>query len=341
MEDKLVSIITPCFNGEDYAERFFNNILEQTYDNIELIFINDGSTDKTEQIAMKFKSKIEVKKHSFVYIYQENSGQAAAVNKGIKIFNGDYLIWTDSDDILDKNNIKHKVEFMEQHPEYGIAQCFGQEVLESNLNEKVRDFRRIPPIGKDNFFEDLIMKRNVEYTPGLYIVRRSAFLEANPKRDICESRAGQNFQMLLPIAYRFSCGYIEEDLFTYVIRQKSHSHDQITSKEFVKRSLEIEKLLLDTLERIDMGKNHDYFVRKVKEKTIRDQFDAGFAFGDKELLIQKYKELKARKFLTKRDSLVYYACKYRPVKFIFSGLKKIKAKGKYFIVSLRKGVSSA
>jgi glycosyltransferase involved in cell wall biosynthesis len=338
MEEKLVSIISPCFNGEAFLKRFFNNILEQTYDNIELIFVNDGSTDNTEKIAMSFKKAIEEKKYSFVYIYQENAGQAAAVNQGIKIFKGDYLMWTDSDDILHKDNVKHKVEFMERNTQFGFAQCIGKEALESDMNTKIRDFRRIPPIGKDHFFDDLLMKNNVEYTPGLYIARRSAFLKAHPNRDIYESRRGQNIQLLLPLAYHFECGYLNEDLFTYVIREESHSHDRITTDEFVKRSYEIKTLLLETIKRIEMA-DKTYYEKKIDEKIIRDLFDGGYAFNDKNLLETNYRKLSEKKYRTKRDMMVYYAFKFKIIKWIFMALKKLKAFIKHLVGWLKTGVA--
>ena len=106
MNKKLVSIISPCYNGEAFASRFFENILEQTYPKIELIFINDGSSDRTEEIAKSYEEKFKQKGYELIYIYQENAGQAAAVNKGLKLFQGDYFMRTDSDDLLDKNNIE-------------------------------------------------------------------------------------------------------------------------------------------------------------------------------------------------------------------------------------------
>lgn len=330
MEEKLVSIITPCFNGEDFLNRFFYTILNQTYKNIELIFINDGSTDRTEQIALSYKPLIEADKHSFTYIYQENAGQAAAVNKGIKIFNGDYLMWHDADDILDKNNVRRKVEFMEAHPQYGIAQCYGKEVHERDLGKKLRDFGRIPPSGEDKLFEDLIMKKNVEYSPGLFIVRRSAFLAANPKRDIFESRRGQNMQMLLPVVYNFPCGYIREDLFTYVIREQSHSHDHITMEELIKRSGERKIMLLETLNRIDM-KDRAYYVNRVEEVLLRELFDVAYGLKDKDTIRTKYKELKEKKYATARDTLVYYSSRLAAVNLLFKSLKRIRASMKYLI----------
>jgi len=76
----LVSIITPCYNGESYLERYFNSVLNQTYSNLELIFINDGSIDRTEEIALSYQNIFEQKGIRYVYLYQENAGQAAALN---------------------------------------------------------------------------------------------------------------------------------------------------------------------------------------------------------------------------------------------------------------------
>ena len=58
MEKPLVSLVTPCFNGEKYIKRFLNSILNQTYCNIEVILINDGSNDRTEEIIHDFQGEI-------------------------------------------------------------------------------------------------------------------------------------------------------------------------------------------------------------------------------------------------------------------------------------------
>ena len=59
MTKPLVSIITPCYNGEAFLKRYFESILNQTYPNLELIFINDGSTDRTEEIALSYRERLE------------------------------------------------------------------------------------------------------------------------------------------------------------------------------------------------------------------------------------------------------------------------------------------
>lgn len=67
MKKPLVSIITPCFNGENYLENYFKSILSQDYKNLEVVFINDGSTDRTEDMAHVFGNECE-KKRNKIYI---------------------------------------------------------------------------------------------------------------------------------------------------------------------------------------------------------------------------------------------------------------------------------
>lgn len=112
--EPLVSIITPAFNASKYLVSFFESVLDQEYSNYELIFINDGSTDDTEEIALQYKKIFEEKGHRFVYLVKENGGQAAALNTGFPYMKGKYFIWPDSDDTLCSDNLSVKVDFMEK-----------------------------------------------------------------------------------------------------------------------------------------------------------------------------------------------------------------------------------
>src|SRR5690554_883131 len=110
-----VSIITPCYNGERFVSRYLDTIVNQSYKNIEFIFVNDGSTDQTEAIVMSYKPKLIEAGIEFIYVYQDNAGQAVALNQGLKLFTGDYLTWPDSDDILSVDSIEKKVKFLKEH----------------------------------------------------------------------------------------------------------------------------------------------------------------------------------------------------------------------------------
>lgn len=92
----LVSVIIPVYNLENYIENCLNSIISQTYKNLEILCIDDGSTDKS---ADKIKSMAE-KDERIKYIYQENAGVSAARNKGLDVFTGDYVMFVDGDDYI-------------------------------------------------------------------------------------------------------------------------------------------------------------------------------------------------------------------------------------------------
>ena len=100
MEKKMVSIITPCYNGGKLLSRYLDSVLKQTYKNIELIIVNDGSSDNTEKIVISYKGQFKKEGMKLVYIYQDNKGLGGAINTGLKHFTGDYLCWADYDDFF-------------------------------------------------------------------------------------------------------------------------------------------------------------------------------------------------------------------------------------------------
>ncbi len=247
---KKVSIISPCYNGEKYLSYFLESLTKQNYSNVEFIFVNDGSTDKTKDIFLNFKPNLEKKGWSVIYIEQKNAGQAAALNKGLEIFTGDYLLWPDSDDILFPNHLEKKVSFMEEHPQLGLAFCQLEEVSEKNIDIALKIIERIPATN-DDLFNDLLNNHNILWPPISSIVRSSALLDVLSNRKIYEGKGGQNFQILLPLSSKYKAGYIKEPLGKYVIREASHSRSQ---KDFIKRQndlLDIWSHTILTLKTID------------------------------------------------------------------------------------------
>ncbi|HGH7173398.1 TPA: glycosyltransferase family 2 protein [Bacillus wiedmannii] len=96
--DQKVSIIVPVYNCEKYISKCLESIINQTYKNIEIVIINDGSTDKSEKIINTYRKK----DNRIICLFQDNSGPSEARNKGILNSTGKYLIFIDSDDTVDK-----------------------------------------------------------------------------------------------------------------------------------------------------------------------------------------------------------------------------------------------
>ena len=95
-----VSVVTPVFNGESHLERMLDSILGQTYQELEMILVDDGSTDNTALVAEGCQKKFEDKGLEFRIIKAEHRNASAAINQGLPYVTGEYLVWQDSDDIL-------------------------------------------------------------------------------------------------------------------------------------------------------------------------------------------------------------------------------------------------
>lgn len=104
MNGPLVSIIVSCYNGEKYIADTINSLLKQTYANIEIVIVNDGSTDNSEKVIHEF-TDTRIK-----YYKQQNRGQCAALNLGFSKSTGKYIKFYDADDILEPNVIQGQVD---------------------------------------------------------------------------------------------------------------------------------------------------------------------------------------------------------------------------------------
>lgn len=105
LKKPMVSIIIPVYNGANYMKEAIDSALNQTYDNIEVIVINDGSNDQgeTEKIALSYGDRIR-------YFYKENGGVSSALNLGIRMMKGDYFSWLSHDDVYCLNKIEKQIE---------------------------------------------------------------------------------------------------------------------------------------------------------------------------------------------------------------------------------------
>lgn len=104
MNNPLVTIIIPAYNAGKYIRSSLNSILQQTYTNLEIIIVNDGSTDDTAQIIKSFSDK------RIRYIEQQNGGQCKASNTGLKNAIGELIKFLDADDVLNKEHIELQVK---------------------------------------------------------------------------------------------------------------------------------------------------------------------------------------------------------------------------------------
>lgn len=117
--DNLISIVVPCFNQGEYLNDSLQSVFDQTHAIWECIIVDDGSTDKTREIAASWIEK----DNRFKYFYKENGGLCAARNSGIEISNGSYILPLDADDKISKNYIKLALQEFEKDTNLKVVYC--------------------------------------------------------------------------------------------------------------------------------------------------------------------------------------------------------------------------
>ena len=105
MRYPTVSVIVTCYNYAQYLEGCLRSILNQTYQDFELLIINDGSTDNTDEVVARFLDNEKIR-----YIKQNNTGQAIATNNGIMAASGELIAFLDADDLWEPTKLEKQVK---------------------------------------------------------------------------------------------------------------------------------------------------------------------------------------------------------------------------------------
>lgn len=149
-----VSIIIPIYNSEEYLKDCITSVVNQTYKNLEILLINDGSTDRSIDICNFFAKK----DHRIKVFNNINRGVSYSRNFGIDNANGDYILFIDSDDTVENNYVEELVSLVIYDADLGI--CGITDVYE---NKKI--LRNIPEDLSENFYEDYFLLINLLRVP--------------------------------------------------------------------------------------------------------------------------------------------------------------------------------
>ncbi len=145
--EPVVSVIMPAYNAADYIAKAISGVLNQTYKNFELIVINDGSTDQTENIILSFNDQ------RIKYSRQENHGLAATHNTGIRKSAGEFVIKLDADDMMTPDFIERHIAEFERHTEADLVYC--DDLLIDERNQPVRVINRPEYSDRKQLIRDL------------------------------------------------------------------------------------------------------------------------------------------------------------------------------------------
>ena len=173
MKKYKVSIIVPVYNTEKYIEGCLQSLINQTHNKIEIILINDGSTDKSDEKIQKYINK----KSNIIYINQFNQGATVARNRGLEVATGDYIMFFDSDDILELDAIEIMLKKNKDNDmivgNYQIINesdnlVRSKKVLRGEVIDKRNIFRNyysLPPtLGNKLFKTSIIRENNITFS---------------------------------------------------------------------------------------------------------------------------------------------------------------------------------
>lgn len=235
MHTPLISIIIPYYNCEDYIEETIDSIKKQTYQNFEIILVNDGSSkDSTKFLENFLKTQTNIH-----YIYQENKGVASARNNGGYQAKGEYVLFLDADDCLHKNYLEKTLNILEQNHQYQLVYSKA-ELFEAQTGEW-----KLPP------YQGIksLLQGNMIYITALH--RRSDFLALGGFDENLHTYEDWDYWIRL-LKDNHSIYFINETLFFYRKRKSENSLTNELIKNNEKNRNDYQKIYL---------KNSDIFLR--------------------------------------------------------------------------------
>lgn len=241
---KKVSIIIPCYNQAGYVEEAVLSAINQTYQNIEIICVNDGSTDKTSEVIRMLVNKY---KNIVFFDESENKGVVAARNFAIQACAGEYILPLDADDTIEPTYVEKAVKVLDENKNIGIVYCrakiFGAE-------DKIWD---LPAYSKESF-----LYGNVVFCTALF--RKSDFVKAGGYKANME-HGWEDYDLWLSfVELGLDVYQIDEILFNY---RKHHNESRTDSS-----NKNIHKIFKQIIKNhLDLYLDNKYFIRKILTDT--------------------------------------------------------------------------
>ena len=199
----LVSVIIPLYNRVDYIEQTVKSILSQSYQQIEVIVVDDGSNDGSYELVC------ELDVHLLSHPNRENKGQSAAINLGLKKSQGEFIAILDSDDLFEPDKLKLQVAYLQSNPDVGLVYGNGTAI---DANDKplydIKSKFETDPSDPNELLMDCYF-----LLPQSSLVRRSAYLQAGLFNE--SYRAAQDHDMLIRLAEVTAIGNIPDKVFKY------------------------------------------------------------------------------------------------------------------------------
>ena len=225
-KDPGLSIIIPLYNHEKYIKKAIESVIKQTYPFWELIIIDDGSLDRSAEIAEEFQDK------RIRLFRQKNTGAHQAINRGLEMAKGEYIAILNSDDIYEKKRFEIMLRYMQEHTEVGFSCSYLHVINEKGRKLGVKKgWNNMEPWLLENpqmsFQDPYDFKKNLFIanfisTTSNFLFRRSLYEKIGGMRNL---RFAHDWDFALRAAEATQCKIIEQPLMRYRV----HEANTITS----------------------------------------------------------------------------------------------------------------
>jgi len=244
-----ISVIIPAYNHEKYIAEAITSVLNQSCQDFELIIINDGSTDSTEQRILSIQDR------RIQYLSQKNSGAHSAINLGISLARGEYVSILNSDDVYAPDRLEKCLDFLEHHPGYSVVMTTMEGIddqgtpVRQTLTPQGKNwldwYRGAFPLFEADKSYPNAFAENIMVTTSNLFARRKVFQECGGFRGL---RYAHDWDMLLRLSRRYQIHLLREDLLKYRI----HSKNTISEDEsHLKTFFEVNWLIVENLKELD------------------------------------------------------------------------------------------
>jgi len=242
-----VSVNICCYNSKRFIKETIESVLTQTFNDFEVIIINDGSIDSTEEIIKKFGDP------RIRYFYQENRGLSTSRNKAISLAKGEYIALLDHDDLWEPEKLKLQVEFLDKNPAVGIISSDGHTISENN--KILKRFSKINRFYRGKIVNQLIEKYWIVCST--VMMRKELLNETNWFRS--DFKIAEEYDLFLRLALNTEFDYINKPLIKY------RFHAGNTSKNEEKLYQEEIRIILD----LNRNENYKIFDLAITRRLSR------------------------------------------------------------------------
>ncbi len=263
----LVSVIIPLYNTEKYIYEAVNSILNQTYENLEIIIIDDGSTDASEKIVKSINSS------KIIYVKNEqNLGVSATRNRGFELSKGKYIALMDADDISISTRLEKQVDFLEKHNDYGVVSGYYESFREYPFYVK-RRIRKLP-INVEDIHATLLFSNVV---CGAATMIRNDVLRTNKLKFDTSLQMAEDFDLWRRLSFVTKIANIDEVLLKY----RKHKNNSIKNRLVLDR--DFTKVIIKSFEHFNINIQNLFN----EEYTLKDIQSFLFLNGLLESILEK------------------------------------------------------